>query len=277
MKPNRISRICLFTLALAGALTSGHTDVSPMMVGNVWNYQGSVYSYGYYLGPESYRVTERLKVEVISRTIPVEGVTYTVRFTDTLRGRVRVSRPNGESVLLADTVVTWTHTLLEKGDTLLYPKVGGWEAMINNGIPYPVMMSLVYNAFFRKHSVPHGTATEIAEATRKAWKNGIRDYPISGAENVEGWYVDDVGMFWTRAKGGGGCDGYIERELHLTAFNGAPVSIGIEPATPLEALVKEARSACGIRRLAAMRGMVRHGGGRSDLLGRSEAEVPWRN
>lgn len=276
MKPNRIRSLSFSAFALAGALSLAGADVSPLKVGNVWKYQGQIKSTLFWGGPDYFFAKERLKVEVLSRETPSAGPTYTLRLTDSLSARAIVQYRGADTLRQRDTVITWTFTLLEKGDSLLSGNFKGLENW-STRIPQPAIAGFYYNAYFRLHSRPHGTVEDLPDADRKAWKNSISDAPIFGDRKVEGWYVDDVGMFWTRSKGGGGCDGWMERELRLASFNGKPISIGIEPSGSPDPLAKEARIACGIRRAAAFRGFVMQGGGRADLLGRIEAAVAWRN
>lgn len=248
-------------------------DVSPLKIGNTWVYQGRAYATNYWGGPQYYRQFESLTAKVTDRKTAPGGALITVGMKDSLSHRAAYFRADPDTLILRDTVVAWTLTLLEKGDSLTVASVAGLDAwrQRDRNVPPTVPAILEYNAFFRLHSHPHGTYAPLAGANRTAWSNEIHDSPIFGAGAVRGWYVDDVGMLTTAINGGGGCDGYMERALYLVTFNGKEVDIGISPIPVNGPLAKEAKAACSLIRPARGRLSIVRNGAAQDLLGRALA------
>ena len=265
-----MSALVVGILGVAAAIA----DVSPLKVGNEWVYRGFIKSTLYWSGPDFYRAVEHLKVKVTTRQVFPDSTVYKIRFQDSLSERAMGRFQGRDSALLRDTLMTWTITLQERGDSLIFRGIAGLESLRSQSIPGTIPSGFQYNAFFRLHSRPHGEFSDLpgAQADGHVWQNQVSDQPIYGSGLVKGWYIDNVGMYWSHLKGGGGCDGWLERELRLVSFNGKAISVGLEPPGAILALEKQAKIACSINRSGSLPafGRALRGGGAMDMLGRMQ-------
>lgn len=263
--------IQIFTFISAGHMMS-LADIAPLKVGNEWRYKGQMESHGYWAGPRFSRMVEKLTVKVASKQTFTDSTLYKIQFVDSLSRRAIVSNTVGDTISLKDTVISFSLSVVEKGGVIDVE-----PGFAPSGLPYQIFPNsmengLLFNNFFTSHSIPFGDTSTVLGATSfgHVWQS--KNYHEGAYYNKDhiGWYLENVGLFWTHWKQVAGCDGTVERELLLTSFNGKPIPMGVNPPLFMKPLAKEAKIVCSIYRkhLAAISAQEFRNGAFHNLLGR---------
>lgn len=220
-------------------------DYSPFAPGRTWVYQGM----GFAEPPEGFeagmyqfsiRYKETVRLRVLSQQRKGDSTIILVEERDSVFARERVPHLSGTATpgteRFPDTA--WTRILryarkdgirLDQGDSL-----GGGHGNTQD-------------LFFPSVVAPEGA--QALSGFRAPYQGvQIQGYQVRSGEmsSVTAWYVNNVGMYWTKVSLDCTTCGCREtRELRLTTFDGKTFDPGLEP--PGSALAKESRIACGLK------------------------------
>ncbi len=201
-------------------------DFAPMQAGNQWEYSGTFSGYIYPFGrPLTQRnFQEHLSLNYISSRISVDTLLHTLNLRDSVFQRTE----NG--LAAADTVLRQTITLAERNNLFSIRSVVGDTLLSYEPI------------FFLASQLPDS----VQGASVLGVYNGYSVVAYSGSSGfsrpTQSWYVDSVGLFWSREQWFGGCgESYVHR-LQLSAFNRQVIDLGIQP--PLGPMPKAAKTTC---------------------------------